>query len=163
MKVIGIDPGYAIVGVGVVEYVNGRFTVLDYGAVLTEAGDSFDHRLEVVYDGVLEQAKLYKPDAMAVEKLFFNTNSTTAIGVAEARGCIRLAATHAAVPVFEYTPLQVKQAVTGYGGAVKSQVMEMTRMLLNLDKVPRPDDVADALAIAICHAHSAASLLGNLR
>ena len=105
----------------------------------------------------------YKPDSLSIEKLFFNTNATTAIGVAEARGVCLLAAKQRGLDIAEYTPLQVKQAVTGYGKAVKQQVQEMTRMLLNLQKVPKPDDTADALAVAICHAHSAGSLIEKLR
>ena len=162
MRVIGIDPGYAIVGVGVMEFKNHAFKVLDYGAVTTDAGMSFDLRLASIYRDITEQIEIYKPDAMAIEKLFFNTNTTTAIGVAEARGCIRLAAVNLNVPVFEYTPLQVKQAVTGYGQADKQQVIEMTRRILNLKKAPSPDDVADALAIAVCHCHTQGSMLMGL-
>ena len=162
MRVIGIDPGYAIVGVGVTEFKNNAFKVLDYGAVTTDAGMTFDLRLAAIYREITEQIEIYKPDAMAIEKLFFNTNTTTAIGVAEARGCIRLAAANLNVPVFEYTPLQVKQAVTGYGQADKQQVMEMTRRILNLKKIPSPDDVADALAIAVCHCHTQGSMLSGL-
>jgi len=162
VRVIGIDPGYAIVGVGVMEFKNHAFKVLDYGAVTTDAGMSFDLRLASIYRDITEQIEIYKPDAMAIEKLFFNTNTTTAIGVAEARGCIRLAAVNLNVPVFEYTPLQVKQAVTGYGQADKQQVIEMTRRILNLKKAPSPDDVADALAIAVCHCHTQGSMLMGL-
>ena len=162
MRIIGIDPGYAIVGVGVIELKNHSFTVLDYGAITTDAGMPFDRRLVTIYRDMTEQIELYKPDAVAIEKLFFNTNTTTAIGVAEARGCIRLAAANLGVSVFEYTPLQVKQAVTGYGQAEKQQVMEMTRRILNLKKVPSPDDVADALAIAVCHGHTQGSMLAGL-
>ena len=162
MIILGIDPGYAIVGYGAVRYECNQFKPIEYGAVTTPAGMEFTSRLEMIYDGITDILSRLKPDAMSVEKLFFNTNTTTAIDVAEARGVILLAGKKACVPVFEYTPLQVKQAVTGYGKADKKQVMEMTKMLLKLEKVPKPDDTADALAMAICHAHSAGSLLGKL-
>ena len=162
MRILGIDPGYAIVGWGVVEYQASRFCPLGYGAVTTNAGVEFTRRLADIYDGITEIITRYQPQAMAVEKLFFNTNTTTAIMVAEARGCILLAARKAGLPVYEYTPLQVKQAVTGYGRAEKKQIQEMIRILLHLDAVPKPDDTADALAMAICHAHSAGSLLQQL-
>lgn len=160
-RILGIDPGYAIVGCGVLEYDGRSFTTLDYGAITTPAGTEFSSRLMVIYDGVCELLAMYHPDAMAIEKLFFNTNQKTAIDVAQARGVIVLAARKYNVPVYEYTPLQVKQSVVGYGRAVKQQVIEMTTRLLNLKKTPKPDDVADALAIAVCHAHSACSQLGG--
>jgi crossover junction endodeoxyribonuclease RuvC len=159
MIILGIDPGYAIVGYGVIKYENSRYVTLDYGAVTTPAKTAFTARLEQIYDGVSEIAARWKPQAMAVEELFFNSNTKTAIDVAQARGVILLAATKCGVPVFEYTPLQVKQSVVGYGRAEKKQVMEMTRMLLGLSKVPKPDDTADALAMAICHANSSGSLM----
>lgn len=161
--ILGIDPGYAIVGWGVLKYDNNKFTPLAYGAVTTNAGTPFDTRLNTIYEGVDEIIKKYRPEAMSIEKLFFNTNTTTAIDVAQARGVILLAAKHNQVPYYEYTPLQVKQAVTGYGRAEKRQVMELTRILLNLEKVPRPDDTADALAMAICHGHSSGSLMNKLK
>ena len=151
MIVLGIDPGYAIVGWGVVRYERGRFAPLDYGAVLTPAGMDFSRRLEIIYDELLALIDRAKPDALAVEKLYFKNNQKTAIDVAQARGVILLAAKKRGVPLYEYTPLQVKSAVTGYGQAEKPQVMEMTRRLLGLREVPKPDDTADALAIAICH------------
>lgn len=163
MTILGIDPGYAITGYGVVRYEVGRFTVLDYGAATTPAKTDFSSRLELVYDQIGLVMKKWKPDALSIEQLFFTTNATTAIGVAEARGVILLAAKQNDIPVFEYTPLQVKSAVVGYGKAEKSQVMEMTRILLRLQKVPKPDDTADALAIAICHAHSNGSLISKLK
>ncbi len=159
MVVLGIDPGYAIVGCGIIEYVGNRFKAIDYRAVTTPAKIDLSKRLEMVYDGVSSLISTYKPDALSIEKLFFNTNTTTAIAVAEARGCILLAAQKAGVPIFEYTPLQIKQSVTGYGKAEKRQVIEMTRMLLGLQKAPSPDDVADALAAAICHAHTHGSVM----
>lgn len=163
MKIIGIDPGYAIVGVGVIEYQNSRFTTLDYGAITTSADMVFANRLKVIYEDLTQIVQRHKPDAIAVEKLFFTTNQKTAIDVAQARGIILLVASLHQVPCFEYTPLQVKQSVVGYGKAVKKQVMEMTKRLLNLKQIPKPDDVADALAIAICHAHTAPSLISLQR
>lgn len=159
MVVLGIDPGYAIVGYGIVKYQNNRFTPIEFGAVTTTAGTEFSTRLEKIYEDVYTLIQKYKPDAISIEKLFFNTNSTTAIDVAQARGVILLAAKKNNIPYFEYTPLQVKQAVTGYGRAQKPQVMEITRRLLGLEKCPKPDDTADALAMAICHCHSASSLI----
>lgn len=159
MIVCGIDPGYAIVGWGVVRYERGRFAPQAFGAVETLAGTDFSQRLETVYDDVLALFQRYRPDAVAVEKLYFKNNQKTAIDVAQARGAILLAARKAGVALFEYTPLQVKSAVTGYGKAEKPQVMEMTRRLLGLAEVPRPDDTADALAIAICHGQTGGSAL----
>ncbi len=162
MRILGIDPGYAIVGYGIVDYVGNRFSTVDHGAVLTEAKTLFTTRLGNIYSDLTEIIKDKKIDAVAIEKLFFNTNTTTAIDVAQARGVILLAAHNLGIPVYEYTPLQVKQAVTGFGRAEKKQVMEMTKIILGLEKVPKPDDTADALAIAICHAHSCGSALGKL-
>ncbi len=162
MVILGIDPGYAIVGWGVVRYESNRFKTLDFGAVTTPAGMHFADRLEKIYDGIDCLLSQYKPDALSIEKLFFNTNQKTAIDVAQARGVILLAAKKAGVEVFEYTPLQVKQSVVGYGRAEKKQVQEMTRVILNLNAVPKPDDTADALALAICHGHASGSALGRL-
>ena len=159
MIVLGIDPGYAIVGYGIVEYNANKFRPISFGAVTTKAGTQFSSRLETIYNDISEIMRKYKPEALSIEKLFFNTNTTTAIDVAQARGVVLLAARQNQIPVFEYTPLQVKQSVTGYGKAPKNQVMELTRRLLNLEKVPKPDDTADALAMAICHCHSASSLI----
>ena len=159
MRVLGIDPGYAIVGWGVTEYVGNRFTPVEFGAVTTQAGVPFEQRLAQVYEGVLQVMQTHRPDALSIEQLFYQHNQTTVIGVAEARGVILLAAAQCGVPVFEYTPMQVKQAVTGYGKAVKKQVQEMTRILLHLEKVPKPDDTADALAMAIAHCHCSRSRL----
>lgn len=160
MIILGIDPGYAIVGYGVIEYNNNHFKVLDFGAVTTKTHTDFTDRLLHIYSGIRNLVEIYNPQAMAIEKLFFNTNQKTAIDVAQARGVIILAARQHGVPIFEYTPLQVKQSVVGYGRAEKKQVQEMTKLILNLDKVPKPDDTADALAMAICHAHSSGSALG---
>lgn len=160
--ILGIDPGYAIVGYGVIEYQNNHFRVLDFGAITTKAHTDFTDRLLHIYSGITNLTEIYKPDAMAIEKLFFNTNQKTAIDVAQARGVIILSARQHGVNIFEYTPLQVKQSVVGYGRAEKKQVQEMTKIILNLDAVPKPDDTADALAMAICHAHSSGSALGRL-
>ena len=161
MIILGIDPGYAIVGYGVIEYKNNHFTVIDYGAVLTDAGTPFNIRLEKIYDGLCNIIERHKPEAMSIEKLFYNNNAKTVIDVSQARGVIMLAAQKNMVPAFEYTPLQVKQSVVGYGRAEKKQVQEMTRRILALEKVPKPDDTADALAMAICHAHASGSLMTN--
>ena len=163
MIILGIDPGYAIVGYGVVDYTANHFTVLDYGAVTTDAGTPFLQRLEEIYDGMCYLMKKHKPDVMAIEKLFFNTNTTTAIDVAQARGVILLAAQKHGLTVGEFTPLQVKQSIVGYGRAEKKQVQEMTRLLLNLNGIPKPDDTADALAMAICYAHSSGSMLDRFQ
>ncbi len=162
MIILGIDPGYAIVGYGIVSYENNKFTPIEFGAVTTPAGMDFTNRLVLIKEGIEEICSRHKIDAASIEKLFFNTNTTTAIDVAQARGVIVCTLTSAGVPVSEYTPLQVKQSVTGYGRAEKKQVMEMTRIMLGLKSVPKPDDTADALALAICHGHSAGSVLGRL-
>lgn len=154
MRILGIDPGYAIVGTGIVDYIGNKFRAVDYCAVTTEAGIPFEIRLKSIYDGICELIDIYKPDFVSIEELFFNNNAKTAIAVGQARGVILLAAVNKNVPVFEYTPLQVKQAIVGYGRAEKKQVQLMTKSLLGLSEVPKPDDVADALALAICHAHS---------
>ncbi len=154
MRILGIDPGFAIVGVGVLDYEGNRFKVVDYGAITTQAGEDMFDRLKKIYDELTEILRRVKPDAMAIEELFFNSNQKTAINVAQARGVLVLAAKNCGIPVFEYTPLQVKQAVVGYGRADKGQVQQLTKAILNLETVPKPDDTADALAIAICHAHS---------
>lgn len=161
MVILGIDPGYAIVGWGVLSYQANRFTPLAYGAITTPAGMPFAQRLQCIYTELEAIFEKYRPEAMAVEELFFTHNQTTGIAVAEARGVVLLCAARHGVEIAEYTPMQVKQAVVGYGKAVKNQVMEMTRVLLKLEKLPRPDDTADALAVAICHAHSAGSALSR--
>ena len=152
MIILGIDPGYAIVGWGVIRYERGKFIPVDFGAITTPAGMPFNRRLEILYDELTDLLTRHTPDSVAVEKLYFQTNVKTAIDVAQARGVTMLALQKKGVPVFEYTPLQVKSAVTGFGQAQKPQVMEMTKRLLRLKAVPKPDDTADALAIAICHA-----------
>ena len=152
LRIIGIDPGYAIVGVGVVDYVKNKFYPVKFGAVDTPAGTPFEVRLKTIYDTVKEVIAETKPECMSIERLYFNSNQKTAIDVAEARGVILLAAIQAGIPIFEYTPLQIKQSLVGYGRAEKHQVQIMVRDTLRLESVPKPDDTADALAIAICHA-----------
>lgn len=159
MIVLGIDPGYAIVGWGLVEFKNNSFRPIRYGAITTEADTDFNERLKMIFDDLSQVIKTFKPDAMSIEKLYFTTNQKTAIMVAEARGVILYCAKQNGLPIFEYTPLQVKTAVTGYGKAKKPQVMEMTRRLLKLPEVPKPDDTADALAIALTHIQAAGSEL----
>ena len=159
MRILGIDPGYAIIGWGLLNYERGRFVPIDFGAVTTEAGTPFVERLQQIYTDLSLILAKYQPNAMAIEKLYFQNNQKTAIEVAEARGVILLAAQNAGIPIYEYTPLQVKSAVTGFGQAQKPQVMEMTRRLLRLQQVPKPDDTADALAIAICHAQMGGTVL----
>ena len=159
MVVLGIDPGYAIVGYGGIEFYNNKYHTLGYGAITTNAGQSFDLRLEIIFNRMNDILDKCKPDVMAVEKLYFQNNQKTAIDVAQARGVILLSARLRSVPIYEYTPLQVKTAVTGYGKAKKEQVMEMTRRLLKLEAIPRPDDTADALAVAICHTQANGSPL----
>lgn len=159
MIIIGIDPGYAIVGYGILEYKGNSFRTIDYGAIITQAQQPFNLRLEKIYDDFTALGQLYKPEAMAIEKIFYNSNAKTVIDVSQARGVLMLAAQKSRIPVFEYTPLQVKQSVVGYGRAEKKQVQEMTRRILGLDKIPKPDDTADALAMAICHAHASGSVM----
>lgn len=161
MVILGIDPGYAIVGWGVLEYQNNHFIVRGYGAITTPAGMNFNSRLEIIYHDIETVINKYKPEVMSIEKLFFTSNQKTGIDVAQARGVILLAATLKGLEVYEYTPLQVKQSVVGYGKAVKKQVIEMTRILLKLQEPPKPDDTADALALAICHGHCSGSSLGK--
>lgn len=157
MRILGIDPGYAIVGYGVIDYSGSKFSVVGCGAVTTAADKPFPERLKDIYDDLLFIIDKYKPEALSIERLYFNTNTTTAIDVAQARGVIVLAAQTKGIAINEYTPLQVKQSVTGYGRAEKHQVMEMVKSLLSLKAVPKPDDTADALALAVCHAHYSAS------
>jgi crossover junction endodeoxyribonuclease RuvC len=154
MIIMGIDPGFAITGFGIVKYEGNKFKVIDYGAVITKAGINLPERLRKMYDELELVINKYTPDAIAVEELFFNKNIKTALTVGHGRGVALLAAAKAGNQVFEYTPLQVKQAVTGYGRADKNQMEQMVKAILNLEKVPKPDDVSDALAVAICHGHS---------
>ena len=159
MRILGIDPGYAIVGFGVLQAARGQATLLRCGAIRTAAGVPMPQRLLQIGEDLGELIHTFAPDVLAIEELYFNNNVTTGIGVAEARGVILATAAKLGVPVAEYGPSQVKQAVVGYGKAEKRQVMEMTRRLLRLAEVPRPDDAADAVAIALCHARSATSRL----
>ena len=159
--ILGIDPGLAIVGWGVIEYKGNKFKVLGFGSVQTPSSMKTEDRLVEIFEGINDIIKKYKPDCMAVEELFWNTNQTTGIRVSEARGVILLCAAKLGIPIYEYTPLQVKQAVVGYGRAEKKQVISMVSMLLKLEKPPKPDDTADALAIAVCHAHCGASRLAE--
>ena len=162
MRILGIDPGYAIIGWGILDYEKNRFSVVDYGAITTPAGMAFPQRIELIYNEASALIAKYKPEALSMEKLFFTNNKTTGIDVAQARGVLLLAATQAGMDINEYNPIQVKQGVVGYGKAEKKQVMEMTRVILGLPEVPKPDDTADALALAICHAHVGGSSLGAL-
>ena len=159
MRILGIDPGIAIVGFGLIESDRGNMRMLQYGAVTTEAGLPLATRLVKIEDDIRALIRQLQPDEIAIEELFFSKNITTGIAVAHGRGVVLCTAERLGIPIFEYTPMQVKQAVVGYGLAEKRQVMDMTRRLLKLKAVPKPDDAADALAIAICHARSATSLL----
>ena len=159
MRILGIDPGIAIVGFGLIESDRGNMRMLQYGAVTTEAGLPLATRLVQIEDDMRALIRQVQPDEIAIEELFFSKNITTGIAVAHGRGVVLCTAERLGVPIFEYTPMQVKQAVVGYGLAEKRQVMDMTRRLLKLKAVPKPDDAADALAIAICRARSATSLL----
>ncbi|WP_258359963.1 crossover junction endodeoxyribonuclease RuvC [Moorella sulfitireducens (nom. illeg.)] len=153
MLILGIDPGTAIVGYGLIEKETaGPLQAVAYGCIRTPAGEKVSRRLVMIYDCLQEIIKNHHPDIMAVEEIFFNKNSRTALAVGQARGVALLAAAHAGLPVAEYTPLEVKQAVTGYGRAPKEQVQRMVQALLGLRSRPEPDDVADALAVALCHA-----------
>ena len=154
MIILGIDPGIAIVGYGIIEYKNNKFRVIDYGAITTPSTMNTTKRLERIYKGIDLLIKNYNIDEVGVEELFFNKNVKTAITVAQARGVILLACSHNDKPIYEYTPLQVKQGVVGYGRAQKAQVQQMVTSMLNLKEIPKPDDVADALAVAISHAHA---------
>ena len=163
MRILGIDPGYGITGFGVIESQRGSNTLLRCGAITTPPGMEFPARLEIIYEDMKSLLETVKPEAVAIEELFFGQNVTTGIGVAQSRGVILLAVRQADVPIFQYKPMQVKQAVVGYGNATKHQVQDMTRRLLRLEKMPKPDDAADAIAIALCHARSATSLLASVQ
>ncbi len=154
MIILGIDPGYAITGYGLIEYEGNHFKLIDSGAIETKKGVPFPKRIQKIYDDMMTLIDTYKPDAIAVEELFFNTNITTGIQVAHGRGAVVISASKTDTPIYEYTPLQVKQAVVGYGRADKKQVQSMVKAILNLEKIPKLDDTTDAIAIAICHAHS---------
>lgn len=156
MLVLGVDPGTAIVGYGLVrEHSDGTLESVAYGVIRTSSDTPMPERLQIIYDDLTALVKEYRPDAAAVEELFFAKNVTTAITVAQGRGVILLTLQRAHIPIYEYKPNNVKQAVSGYGGAGKSQIQEMVRVLLNLETIPKPDDAADGLAIAITHIHNA--------
>ena len=161
MRILGIDPGLAIVGWGVIESARGNIRPLAYGAITTPAHTDIEARLLMIERDLTDLIEKYQPEEMAVEELFFNTNITTGIAVAEARGVILLAAYGGGVKIAEYTPLQVKQAVVGYGKAEKRQVIAMVTSILKLPAPPKPDDTADAVAIAICHSQCRGSALGQ--
>ncbi len=161
MRILGIDPGYGITGFGVIEAQRSACSLVTCGAITTPAGMDFSARLEIIYEDMRQLLETTRPDAVAIEELFFGQNVTTGIGVAQSRGVILLAIRQAGLEVTSYKPMQVKQAVVGYGNATKHQVMDMTRRLLRLSAMPKPDDAADALAIALCHARSSTSLLAQ--
>ncbi len=155
MRILGIDPGYAILGYGIIDMKGNRFKVVDYGAVTTEAKTDMPDRLKILYNSLMELIVRYEPEVASVEELFFNTNAKTAILVGQARGVAVLACANSGLEIAEYTPLQIKQALVGYGRAEKKQVQLMVKTLLHLKEIPKPDDTADALAAAVCHGHSA--------
>ena len=163
MRILGIDPGYGITGFGLIDARRGSNQLLRYGVITTPPGADFSARLEMIYNDMQTLLEVAKPEAVAIEELFFGQNVTTGIGVAQSRGVILLAIRQAGLEVTSYKPMQVKQAVVGYGNATKHQVQDMTKRLLHLDQIPRPDDAADALAIALCHARSSTSLLAQIQ
>ena len=163
MRILGIEPGYGIIGFGLVQADRNQYSLLRCGAITTPAGMDFSARLEIIYEDMRQLLEVAKPDVVAIEELFFGQNVTTGIGVAQSRGVILLAIRQAGLPVYPYKPAQVKQAVVGYGNATKHQVQDMTRRLLHLDKMPKPDDAADAIALAVCHARSSTSLLARVQ
>ena len=163
MIILGIDPGYAILGWGVIEKTGNHFRAIDYGAVTTDKDMEMPDRLEALYNGLREIVEEYRPEEASIEKLFFNTNTTTAINVGQARGVAILACVKGGLKVAEYTPSEIKQALVGYGKADKQQVQFMVKTMLNLPEIPKPDDTADALAAAICHGHSADNRLQQMR
>ena len=155
MRILGIDPGFAITGYSIIDYQGNKFKLIDSGAVTTKAGESFPLRLTKIYDDLSMIIDEYKPDAMSIEELFFNNNAKTAINVAQARGVVLVVGCQKQIPTYEYTPLQIKQAVAGYGRADKIQVQKMVKAILNVEKLPKLDDTTDSMAAAICQAHSA--------
>ena len=153
MLILGMDPGLAISGYGIINYTGNKFEIIKYGAITTESDEDFPKRLKHIYDSYISIIDMYKPEAVAIEELFYNKNAKTAMAIAQARGVHLLAAENKKIPLYEYTPLQIKQGIVGYGRAEKRQVQEMVRVLLNLKEIPKPDDAADGLAVAICHAN----------
>ena len=163
MKILGIDPGYGITGFGLIEGQRGQFRLLNCGAITTPPNTDFSWRLEVIYNDMVELLRQTQPEVVAIEELFFGQNVTTGIGVAQSRGVILLAIRQAGLEVFSYKPMQVKQSLVGYGNATKRQMQDMTMRLLHLNSMPKPDDAADAIAIALCHGRSATSLLSKIQ
>ena len=163
MKILGIDPGYGTTGFGLVEAERGQFRLLGCGVISTPPNSDFSWRLEIIYNDMQELLKTTKPDVVAIEELFFGQNVTTGIGVAQSRGVILLAIRQAGLECFSYKPMQVKQALVGYGSATKHQMQDMTKRLLHLNAMPKPDDAADAIAIALCHGRSSTSLLSRVQ
>ena len=159
MKILGIDPGYAILGYGVIEKKGNRFVPCGFGAVTTEPKEEMTDRLKNIYNSLMDIIAEYEPDVASIEELFFNTNSKTALLVGQARGVAILACANSGLKIYEYTPLQIKQALVGYGRAEKEQVQAMVKTILNLKDIPKPDDTADALACAVCHGHSAGRVM----
>ena len=163
MRILGIDPGYGITGFGLIESDRGQNRLLQCGAITTPPNTDFSWRLEVIYNDMVELLRQTQPDVVAIEELFFGQNVTTGIGVAQSRGVILLAVQQAGLPIYQYKPMQVKQSVVGYGNATKHQVQDMTKRILHLNATPKPDDAADAIAIALCHARSCTSLLAQVQ
>lgn len=162
MRILGIDPGYATIGFGAIDVAQGEYRLFQYGTINTPPDLPFERRLKMIYDDMSALLEAMHPNVISIEELFFGKNATTGIGVAHGRGVILLAAAEREIPIFEYKPMQVKQAVCGYGKATKHQVQDMTRRLLKMKAIARPDDAADAIAMALCHARSATSLLQRL-
>lgn len=162
MRILGIDPGYGITGFGLIEAERSQFQLVQCGVITTPAGMDFSARLEIIYEDMRQLLEKTKPDVVAIEELFFGQNVTTGIGVAQSRGVILLAIRQAGLEIFSYKPMQIKQSVVGYGNATKHQVQDMTKRLLHLSTMPKPDDAADAIAIALCHARSSTSLLSSV-
>ena len=163
MRILGIDPGYATIGFSILDADHGNHTLVQYGTITTSPELSFPQRLATIYHDMNKLIDGTKPDSMAIEELFWGHNVTTGIGVSHGRGVILLAAAEKSLPIFEYTPMQIKQSVVGYGNATKLQVMDMTKRLLKMEKIARPDDAADAIAVALCHARSFTSLLLGIK
>ena len=163
MRILGIDPGYGTTGFALIEGARGQFSLLRCGAITTPPNTDFSARLEMIYEDMRQLLEVCKPDCVAIEELFFGQNVTTGIGVAQSRGVILLAIRQAGLQVYPYKPMQVKQSVVGYGNATKHQVQDMTRRILRLERLPKPDDAADAIAIALCHARSSTSLLYRVK
>lgn len=162
MRILGIDPGYATIGFGIVDAERGNYRLLQFGTITTPPELAFEQRLLMIHQDMNQLIDAVKPDVMAIEELFWGHNVTTGIGVSHGRGVILLSAAQQQLPIVEYTPMQIKLAVVGYGNATKLQVMDMTKRLLRMEKVARPDDAADAIAVALCHARSSTSLLHGI-